>query len=69
MTKSGFDQPRRIYPAWVKQPYSANAHQLAETMGRIASRCEHEARERIEMRRALEWCRANGNPHNREQAA
>ena len=29
---------RRIYPDWVKQPYSSVAHQLAETLGRIADR-------------------------------
>lgn len=56
-------EPRRIYPAWLTKPYSANAHNLAETIGRIADRTEAEVALRNERIAALEWCRKNGNPH------
>lgn len=61
-------EPRRIYPDWLPKPYSNTAHALAETLGRIADRTEAEAREKAEMRAALAWCRAHGNPHRKEQA-
>lgn len=49
---------RRIYPDWVKQPYTQNAHDLAETMGRIADRVEHRQREEALKVKALAHCRA-----------
>lgn len=59
---------RRIYPDWLHQPYSNNAHALAETLGRIADRNDGWAAEQVEMKRALRWCRANGNPHLKGEA-
>lgn len=55
--------PRRIYPDWLTKPYSNTAHALAETLGRIADRTDAWLAYEEEKRKALAWCRANGNPH------
>lgn len=61
--------PRREYPAWMGDgPYTPLQTRLAETLGRIANRTDAWQREEAERRRALAWCRSNGNPHMKEQS-
>lgn len=57
---------RREYPAWLKQPYSQNAHDLAETLGRIADRVDGWTARDREKDAAYAWCLANGSPHLKE---
>jgi len=40
------------------------AERLKETLARIGSRVAASEALRAEKQRALNWCRANGNPHN-----
>ena len=61
--------PRREYPAYMKPPYSELDTRLAETLGRIADRTDAWLADRAEKEAALRWCRANSNPHRKEQAA
>lgn len=41
-----------------------SAERLKETLARIGSRVAASEALRAEKQRALNWCRANGNPHN-----
>lgn len=59
----GGKTPRRVYPPHIKPPYTALETQLAETLGRIADRTDAWKAHEAEMKLALDWCRANGNPH------
>ena len=49
---------RREYPDWLQKPYTQNAHDLAETIGRIANRVEHWHREEQLKVKALAYCRS-----------
>ena len=55
--------PRRIYPPHITPPYTPLDNQLDETLGRIADRTDAWKAHEAEMRAALAWCQANGNPH------
>lgn len=63
MTQEQERAARRIYPDWLKQPYSENAHNLADTLGRIADRVDGWTALEREKEAALAWCRSHGDPH------
>jgi hypothetical protein len=56
-------EPRRDYSSLGPGPYTPLQTQLAETLGRIGERVDAETALRNERIAALAWCRANGNPH------